>query len=334
MPRISVAILSYNFSPYIGKCIESVLAQTVKPIEIIICDDCSTDNSWDIIKSYKNRYPDLFKIFRHEKNKGVIYNSQFWSQHVSGDFSSWMDGDDYWLPRKLEMEWKALEKNPQADIAFSNVLTVDKNNNPIEIWQNEKISPPTGDVFIDVYSRNFFSNSRSIFRSEFVTKKAFLEEGHQDDTLTSYWDWDRKIRYAYKYNVAYSGEMSSIYRIHPKGFSQSNYELHQKALTAIYYKYLPLLKTRCLLERVRVICSLEPFLAIGQQNLPEEKRNSSLSIDTVIDNVCDLYFSLTNEEREQLPPLVLTSIIRIIKSSALNCMQKRMSNLSMKESVA
>src|SRR6267143_4635351 len=75
-PKISVTILSYNFEKYIGECIESLLAQTLLPFEIVISDDCSADKSWEVIEGYQKRYPKLLKCFRQDRNIGPVENSK------------------------------------------------------------------------------------------------------------------------------------------------------------------------------------------------------------------------------------------------------------------
>ena len=95
-PRISVLIFSYNFRKYIAECIESVLAQTLKPFEIIICDDHSTDTSWEIIQRYNRSYPGLIRAFRHVKNLGHTKNGLFGRSKVLGELQSEIDGDDKW----------------------------------------------------------------------------------------------------------------------------------------------------------------------------------------------------------------------------------------------
>ena len=106
-PEISVVILSYNFEKYLSECIESVLSQSLKAYEIVICDDHSEDSSWNIIKSYERLYPNLIKAYRHDKNMGPYYNGTFGGKIYKGDLICLMDGDDRWFPQKLEEEWRA-----------------------------------------------------------------------------------------------------------------------------------------------------------------------------------------------------------------------------------
>ena len=92
VPRISVVISSYNFARYLPACIESALAQTLRPFEIIISDDCSTDNSWAIISEYSQKYPQLIRAYRQRENMGPPRHGNFGKQQARGDLIAWMDG--------------------------------------------------------------------------------------------------------------------------------------------------------------------------------------------------------------------------------------------------
>jgi glycosyltransferase involved in cell wall biosynthesis len=226
------------------------------------------DDSWNIIQSYKNTYPEIIHSYRHEKNIGPFANGTFGGNVYTGELVCLMDGDDRWLPQKLEKEWNALQDNPSAQIAYSNINLIDENGNFITSWYEGKgRTPPSGDLLVDVFSKCFFPNRRSLFRNELVTHQAFQEEGHCDESLESYWDWDRKIRYAARFPIAYSGEALVEYRKHDTSFSKSSPDMHVKAFVQIYEKHLPLLKNRPLSESLYVKANLETYIAKRQQSL-------------------------------------------------------------------
>jgi glycosyltransferase involved in cell wall biosynthesis len=104
-PKLSVIIVSYNFEKYLDECIQSIIGQTLQPMEILICDDASTDKSWNIIENYRAKFPKLIKTVHQDKNVGPYGNFMAAYKMVSGDWVSAMDGDDCWLPQKLEKEW-------------------------------------------------------------------------------------------------------------------------------------------------------------------------------------------------------------------------------------
>ena len=90
-PKISVIVAVYNTSKYIKRCLDSLLNQTYKNIEIIVIEDGSTDNSKDILDEYKN----TCKIFYNEKNSGLAYSRNVGLDESTGDFVGFIDSDDY-----------------------------------------------------------------------------------------------------------------------------------------------------------------------------------------------------------------------------------------------
>ncbi len=282
-PKISVVIYSYNFARYLGECIESVLLQTLAPFEIIICDDCSLDNSWEIISQYSQRYPELIRAYRHKSNIGPARNGNFGLKKVEGNLVSLLDGDDRWLPLKLELEWKALQEHPNAQVAYSNVYTIDAEGNRTGIWHDGKHPfPPDGDVFVEVFSKRFFPGVSKIFRNHLRYRYTLDETGYVDENLESHWDWDLKIRLASQFHVIYTQKALVEYRDHNEGFHRrEEFEKLFGAMVAIYEKNLPLLSQRSKLEAAKVTCSLESFFALRQSRFPLAKRLNSYSLNTV-----------------------------------------------------
>lgn len=121
--KISVLIPSYNHSPYIRECIESVLNQTFTDIEILIGDDCSTDNSREIIDSYTD--PRIKKFF-YSSNCGGSENLNRLIDMSSCEYIAILNSDDYWEPEKLEKQFKFLENNKQYAACFTWVQYIDK----------------------------------------------------------------------------------------------------------------------------------------------------------------------------------------------------------------
>jgi glycosyltransferase involved in cell wall biosynthesis len=97
-----------NGADTIGKTIESVLAQTYKNWELIIRDNCSTDNTVDIIKSFTDA---RIKLICNATNKGASLNSAFLLEDAKGEYYKWIDDDSYLYPENLEKEAKVLNEN-------------------------------------------------------------------------------------------------------------------------------------------------------------------------------------------------------------------------------
>ena len=125
---ISVYITSYNKSNFIAEAIESVLSQTLRPNEIIIIDDSSTDNSREIIDGYKSRYPEIITILLNDKNLGITASRNIALKKCSGDFITFLDADDFFYPKKLELEFSLLKNNNNIQVAYSNFNYIDINS--------------------------------------------------------------------------------------------------------------------------------------------------------------------------------------------------------------
>lgn len=125
MIKVTVCITTYNVEKYIEQTLNSILSQkTDFNFEILIGDDCSTDNTRKILLEYKAKFPQIITLHFQEKNVGVNKNDYDLLYLAQGEYISWCDGDDYWIDDfKLEKQVCFLEKNPQ----YSCVHTLWKN---------------------------------------------------------------------------------------------------------------------------------------------------------------------------------------------------------------
>ena len=113
MPKVSVITPAYNASKFIGETIESVLKQTFQDWEMIIVDDCSTDDTLKIANEFLKKDPRI-KIIQNERNSGVAATRNHGLDVAIGDFIAFVDSDDLWLPEKLEKQLKFMEENDVA----------------------------------------------------------------------------------------------------------------------------------------------------------------------------------------------------------------------------
>ena len=111
---ISVIIPTYNRRNVIMKSVESVLGQTYKNLELIIVDDASTDETYQL---FENIYDKRLKYLRYEKNQGACYARNYGVDHAVGEYIAFQDSDDIWHPTKLEEEMHLLIDD-NSDIVF------------------------------------------------------------------------------------------------------------------------------------------------------------------------------------------------------------------------
>ena len=113
-PKVSVIIRAYNVEGYIFECLKSVYNQTLEDIEIIVCDDCSTDGTLDIIKSVAEK-DKRFKIVANDKNMGLLHNRKIGADVAIGEYVMFLDGDDYYSVDACEKAYSAI-KDQNVDI--------------------------------------------------------------------------------------------------------------------------------------------------------------------------------------------------------------------------
>lgn len=117
--KISVFIPCFNYGCFLSEAIDSVLIQTRLPLEILICDDCSTDNTSKIAVKYQKKYPNLIRYFRNKKNLGIIKNFNQAVDKTKGEYICLLDADNRFTPNYLEKTADILDKNPDVAIAYT-----------------------------------------------------------------------------------------------------------------------------------------------------------------------------------------------------------------------
>lgn len=121
--KISVIIPCWNYGMFLKECIESVLAQTVLPHQIIIADDNSTDRSRHIATEYALEYPDLITVLLNERQYGTIENENRASQEVETEWMFFLDADDKIDPTYIEKGLKAMEEHGEKlAIVYSDMM--------------------------------------------------------------------------------------------------------------------------------------------------------------------------------------------------------------------
>lgn len=134
---ISVAMCTYNGAAFLKEQLQSIISQTVPPDEIVICDDCSKDNTIEVAKSVLSQWQGTVKIIENEHNLGYKMNFQKAISLCEGDLIFLSDQDDIWRPKKIEHMKMVFAKHPEAQLVFHDVELVDEQLRPIapSFWQ-------------------------------------------------------------------------------------------------------------------------------------------------------------------------------------------------------
>ena len=118
MIKVSVIVPVYNTEKYLRRCLDSLVNQTLKEIEIIIINDCSTDNSKNILDEYEKKYQNI-KVFHNKTNKGIGYNRNLGIKKASGEFIGFIDSDD-WVEKNMFEKMYNKAKRDNLDLVICN----------------------------------------------------------------------------------------------------------------------------------------------------------------------------------------------------------------------
>ncbi|WP_319525638.1 glycosyltransferase [uncultured Desulfosarcina sp.] len=214
-PVVSVCCMTYNHENFIRKCLDGVLNQeTLFPIEILVHDDASTDQTASIIQKYEKRYPNSIKAIYQEENqwsKGVRPNPAFNFPRAQGKYIAFCEGDDYWSDKgKLQQQFDIIEKYPDVKLCFHKVLVVHDGD-------HARLGTPTPILTKTFYScRELVSTNIIPTCSVLAIREAVIETPDWYYKLPMN-DWPRWIS-ACKDGYAYGiNKVMGVYRIHSGG---------------------------------------------------------------------------------------------------------------------
>jgi glycosyltransferase involved in cell wall biosynthesis len=175
-PMVSVLMPSFNSGQYISKAIESVLNSSFVNFELIITDDNSTDNTYQLAQKYALK-DNRIKLFRNDKNHGDYGNRNKAASYATGKYIKYVDHDDYIYPNGLEIIVKQMQEFPEASVGFFSLAQ--NKNQPFPILLNPK----------EIYEFNFFGPglffkaplSSIILRSSFEEIGGFNVQRYSSD---------------------------------------------------------------------------------------------------------------------------------------------------------
>lgn len=114
--KISVIMGIYNCAETLPEAIESILAQTYTDWELILCDDASADDTFEVAEEYRKQYPDRIILIRNKKNRKLAFSLNRCLKYSTGKYIARMDGDDRCLPERFEKQVDFLKKHPEYDL--------------------------------------------------------------------------------------------------------------------------------------------------------------------------------------------------------------------------
>ncbi|MBR1908272.1 glycosyltransferase [bacterium] len=215
--KVSVIITSYNYEQYIKDVIKSVLNQTFTDFELIIIDDCSSDNSAEIIKSFND---DRIKFIQNDKNYGLKYSVKKAVETAQGEWIAFLESDDLWVSNNLETRLKYAEKYPDVGIIFNDVeefgdrkwIEAVKNNFTRTRKILNKMNFPKN-IFYDINIYNLIMTFSSV-----MIKREFFENLNFDTPIDALLDWWIYIHVSYQTKAFYIKEKLTKWRQHKQSY--------------------------------------------------------------------------------------------------------------------
>lgn len=225
-PSFSVVIPYYRGQAVLRDAVESVLAQTVQPHEIVVCDDGSPDD----IKAALGDLAEHVKVLRRQHNKGIAAAMNATTEAAEGDFLVQLDQDDAFLPRRIEAIAAAIARDPGADIVATDAI-VEYGGRPV-IKLSESHPFETGDPRTAILRRCFFLWPA-------IRRSRLIAVGGYDESFPVMQDWECFIRLVLDgASIAYVDEPLYRWRLTPGSRSSADGEANASALIRMIEKTL------------------------------------------------------------------------------------------------
>ncbi len=231
-PSVSVIIRTYNQPALLKEAIESVLNQTLMPAEIIVVDDASTRETPQMMAAYDGHK--MVRYVRLEENQGMLKTGQIGLEKSAGDYIAFLDHDDLWLPRHLELCVGALQSKPGAALVFTRYGLVDLHGRMLveEVRERALGASPFETL---LFKKVIATPSRSVY-----SRSALLELGGIQPIL---WDWVYPSLLTAKFpeGVLHLSERTALFRLHgAQSYSQPGKLLNSLLESTEYvFKHLP-----------------------------------------------------------------------------------------------
>ncbi len=200
-PEISVIIPTYNRSRLVERAVTSVINQTYKDLEIIVVDDCSTDNTEEVIRGIDDERVTFIKL---ESNKGAPAARNEGIKASKAQYISLLDSDDEYLPNKLELQFNKFEELPnEIGIVYCGYFILYDSDKPYG-----KVLPRYRGSLSDILLKHNCLGSPT----PLIRKECFNVCGMFDESLPSCQDWDMWIRISHKYKFDFINEpLANVY---------------------------------------------------------------------------------------------------------------------------
>lgn len=176
-PLVSIALCTYNGAAFLRPQLDSLVAQTYQNIEVVVVDDCSTDDTVSILQEYAARYP-VFKLHQNEKNLGFTGNFEKAAGLCVGELIALCDQDDIWHPQKIELQVEGIKDNIfiYHDSEFINEDGSSMNRKMSDLMNLYRGGEPEVFLFFNCVSGHTILMKRELLNYALPLRKSFFHD--------------------------------------------------------------------------------------------------------------------------------------------------------------
>jgi glycosyltransferase involved in cell wall biosynthesis len=205
MPRVSIVIPTRNRPVFLIEAVRSVLGQTYSDFEIIVVDDASNDETPRLLEKLQDT---RIRYFRHNVNRGEAASMNTGIRHSAGEYIAFLHDDDAWLPRKLELQVRCLDRcDAKTALVYCAFFTVDAATGRVI---GKVIPQKRGHLFRELCSKNWIGIPSAVQ----LRRECFEAVGLFDEEIETGTDYDMWIRLSRCYRFEYIEEPLVLYSIH------------------------------------------------------------------------------------------------------------------------
>jgi glycosyltransferase involved in cell wall biosynthesis len=225
-PLVSIIAVCYNHEKYVVETLDSILSQTYANIQLIIMDDCSTDNSVQVIQDWINTKNVECIFIPHEKNNGLCKTLNEALKYVDGEYYQAISCDDILMWDKITLQMQVFEEYPDIAVVSSNVIEIDSEGNVLA--QSDSI----------VNNKNGLRKSKTLFKillekniieaPTVLVRKSVIPKINPYDEQLIFEDWDLWLKLSLEHDFFIIEEPLVKYRILSTSMSSSLKDSHRK----------------------------------------------------------------------------------------------------------
>jgi len=218
LPTLSVTLTNYNHAQYVGQALQAMLEQPVKPLELVVIDDASTDNSAEVIRRFVEKDP-IVQLVQNKQNNGGIVSANWHLHRAVGDYHYAAAADDKVLPGFFEQSLRLLAKYPRAGLCCSDYMTFDTRSG-ITRTTSQRLSDKPCYISPEELVRIMRRRPIHIAGATAIVKRnALIEAGSYLTELKWHCDWFAFLVIAFRYGICYIPKTFATIRVMPNSMS-------------------------------------------------------------------------------------------------------------------